>query len=138
MEDDSTQEIHTADHSCNRMRQVCRIDGSQGEGGGQILRNSIAYAGILEKGLHVVQIRAKRSQPGLKAQHAVGLQLSANVCGGHLEGATVGSNEITYEAGSNGSIVNRQKEIPTFRGEIPTAGSICLLLQAALPCAHCG
>jgi hypothetical protein len=50
------------------------IDGSRGEGGGQILRNAISYACIFQQNLRIHHIRAKRSKPGLRQQHLTGLQ----------------------------------------------------------------
>jgi hypothetical protein len=99
------------------------IDGSKGEGGGQILRNSISYAGILQKELRVHHIRAGRSKPGLRAQHATCLQLAAQVCGGTIQGNTVGSSDIDYipsHSFDNDNDDNRTEH--TLTGDIGTAG----------------
>jgi RNA 3'-terminal phosphate cyclase (ATP) len=120
-----------------------RLDGSFGEGGGQILRNAAAFAGLLQKDVVVNNIRAGRKQPGLRAQHVASLRLVADICGGTLTGAEVKSTEIRYvpsaapharsstSTDDAGSAAAAQM---TFKGEIGTAGSICLLLQASLPC----
>ncbi|KAL7563398.1 hypothetical protein ACA910_016497 [Epithemia clementina (nom. ined.)] len=107
------------------------LDGSTGEGGGQILRNAISYATILQKKLSIEQIRAKRSKPGLQAQHVASIQLPVQLCGGTLTGDVVGSSSITYIPPPDVGFV--QQSFVTK--DIGTAGSICLLLQSSLPCA---
>jgi RNA 3'-terminal phosphate cyclase (ATP) len=120
--------------SVARLSGACRIDGSFGEGGGQILRNAAALAGLLQKNLVVENIRAGRKNPGLRAQHAACLRLVADLCGGTLEGSEVGSTTFRYRPPSteDGAPVALGS---SFQGDIGTAGSVCLLLQAALPCA---
>ena len=113
------------------------IDGSQGEGGGQVLRNSMSYAAILKKAIRIDNIRAGRSKPGLASQHLTGLQLACQICGGGLEGDQPSSQSIQYDPdwarrGGNESLDR------CFTGDTKTAGSICLLLQTALPCALFG
>jgi RNA 3'-terminal phosphate cyclase (ATP) len=110
------------------------IDGSAGEGGGQILRNAISYANILRKEIHIHSIRAGRPKPGLQAQHMCGIQLATSICGGILRGDTLGSKEIHYQPAEIQGLTENN-EIRDLTGEILTAGSISLLLQAAIPCA---
>lgn len=125
--------LHNA-RTCHLVRfqstEFIVVDGSKGEGGGQILRNSISYAAILRQRLRIHNVRAGRSNPGLRAQHLTGLQLVASIYGGTLKGDSIGSTEIEYEPASNST----EPAGRTLTADIGTAGSICLLLQAALPC----
>ncbi|WP_323846945.1 RNA 3'-terminal phosphate cyclase [Microbulbifer magnicolonia] len=103
------------------------IDGSFGEGGGQLSRYAVALAAISGRPLHLRNIRARRARPGLMAQHLTALRAAAAVGGGSLEGAELGAAEIYYRPG------------PIRGGEyhfdVGTAGSIVLVLQALLPVA---
>ena len=103
------------------------IDGSYGEGGGQLSRYAMALAAITGQPLHLSNIRAKRPKPGLMAQHLTALKAVAAVSGGVLEGAELGATEIRFRPGR---IVGGE-----FHFAVGTAGSIALVLQALLPVA---
>lgn len=102
------------------------IDGSELEGGGQILRNTVAICCLLQESVKVDKIRAGRSSPGLRPQHLTGIQLICDMCGGKLVGGTVNSTEISFFPGP--------VRAGNYLADTHTAGSICLLMQAALPC----
>jgi len=101
------------------------IDGSFGEGGGQILRTSASLAAALGLGLRMTHIRANRPKPGLRRQHLTALEAVAAITGGELVGGQIGSDRIELSAGE-----------PTpgeYRFEIDTAGSANLVAQTVLP-----
>ncbi len=107
------------------------IDGSHGEGGGQLSRCAMALAAITGRPLHLTNIRARRAKPGLMPQHLTALKAVATVSGGVLEGAELGATEIRFQPGH---ITGGE-----FHFAVGTAGSISLVLQALLPVAlHAG
>jgi RNA 3'-terminal phosphate cyclase (ATP) len=129
-------------HSASPPAPGISIDGSMGEGGGQVLRMSVALAALLSRSLRVRDIRAARPVPGLRAQHLAGVTAVAAIAGASLSGAAVGSRELTMTMPTDPDccVADREKE-PLF---VPTetAGSCALVLQAALPVAlkyrNCG
>ena len=102
--------------------QILSIDGSQGEGGGQILRSSLSLAVLNQQSIHIENIRAKRKKPGLRPQHLTGATALARLSEAVLEGAEVGSSRLLFSpqqgCGGNHTI------------DIRTAGSTSLLLHA--------
>lgn len=110
----------------NKKDQMYELDGGILEGGGQILRMATAFSVILKKPVRVYNIRAGRSNPGLRPQHMNGLQLLRDISGGSLTGDEVGSTAVTLHPVSiNGG---------SYLADTRTAGSIGLLLQVSLPC----
>lgn len=107
------------------------VDGSLGEGGGQILRTSLSLAAILGMPVRVHSIRAGRPKPGLQRQHLVAAQAAAACCGGTLHGATLGSSELTLQPGAGAPAGAR------FTFDIGSAGSTTLVLQTVLPILMC-
>jgi len=101
------------------------IDGSKGEGGGQILRTSLTLSCITGKNLHIENIRAARHNPGLAKQHLSCVQAACKICNGLAQGATKGSKVLDFQPGSirNGD----------YHFDIGSAGSASLVIQAILP-----
>lgn len=107
------------------MATPLQIDGSQGEGGGQILRTSLALSLYLQRPIHLLNIRAKRQNPGLRRQHLTCVLAAAEISNAKVTGAHVGSKEIWFHPGPI--------KPGNYRFDIGTAGSTTLLLQALLP-----
>lgn len=103
---------------------LIEIDGSYGEGGGQILRTAVALSAVLQKPCRVFNIRRSRPTPGLALQHLVGLQALSQLSNSKLGGADLGSKEIKFFPGK----ISAQ----TLKVPIETAGSITLILQTLL------
>ena len=104
---------------------MMEIDGSYGEGGGQIVRTAVALAAVTGTSIRVSKIRQGRPKPGLAPQHAQAILALAGICNAKTAGIEPGSSEITFEPGmiKGGS----------YRVDIGTAGSITLLVQCLLP-----
>ncbi|WP_297507538.1 RNA 3'-terminal phosphate cyclase [Thermococcus sp.] len=101
------------------------IDGSYGEGGGQILRTAVALSVITGKAVRIKRIRANRPNPGLRPQHLHGILALKELSNARVKGASVGSTELEFIPG--------KVEAGHVRVPIKTAGSVTLVLQALLP-----
>lgn len=104
---------------------MIELDGSAGEGGGQILRTALTLAMITGRPFRIRQIRARRSKPGLMRQHLVAVQAASQICGAEVRGAAVGSQELDFVPG--------KIQGGDYRFAIGTAGSCTLVLQTVLP-----
>src|SRR4051812_43707956 len=75
---------------------MIELDGSAGEGGGQILRSALTLSMITGQAFRIKRIRANRPKPGLMRQHLVAVQAAAAICGGQVQGAELRSEELTF------------------------------------------
>jgi RNA 3'-terminal phosphate cyclase (ATP) len=104
------------------------IDGSQGEGGGQILRTALTLSLLTGRPFRMFKIRANRDKPGLRPQHKAALDAATLLGQADVTGASVGATELTF---SPGLYTPHDLTI-----DIGTAGSTSLVLQTLhLPCA---
>lgn len=104
---------------------MLKLDGSQGEGGGQILRTSLALSMCLGKSFQIYNIRASRTKPGLQPQHLAAVRAAASIAKAEVTGAELGSQQLNF--------VPQTVEGGEYRFAIGTAGSTTLLLQTLLP-----
>lgn len=101
------------------------IDGSQGEGGGQVLRSCLALSVCLGKPFRITHIRSNRKKPGLKRQHRTSVLAAAQISSAQVSGAELDSQELTFIP---------QTVVPgQYRFDIGSAGSTTLVLQTILP-----
>lgn len=104
---------------------MIKVNGSYGEGGGQILRTSLALSMVTGKPFQIVNIRSGRKKPGLLRQHLTAVKASAEISGAEIKGADMGSGELSFSPG--------QLKGGEYHFAIGTAGSCTLVLQAVLP-----
>src|ERR1700684_3478358 len=110
----------------NRMEQIeVRVDGSFGEGGGQILRTSLSLSLVTGRSFRIENIRASRQKPGLLRQHLTAVLAAAEVGNGKVEGALLGAKALTFAPG--------KVRAGNYRFAIGTAGSGTLVLETILP-----
>ncbi|MDQ3283778.1 MAG: RNA 3'-terminal phosphate cyclase [Acidobacteriota bacterium] len=103
---------------------MIEIDGSAGEGGGQVLRSSLALSLITRKPFRIANIRAKRKSPGLLRQHLTAVEAATRIGDAAVEGAALGASELTF--------VPRALRGGEYAFAIGTAGSTMLVLQTIL------
>src|SRR5688572_18758882 len=101
------------------------IDGSQGEGGGQMVRSSLALSMLTGKSVTIEKMRARRDKPGLMPQHLTAVQAAASLCGADISGVAVGSSTLQFRPG--------RVKAGQYRFNVGTAGSTTLVLQTVLP-----
>ncbi len=111
------------------MSSMVVIDGSFGEGGGQILRTSLTLAAVTGRPVRIFKIRAGRPNPGLAAQHLTAVRAAAAVCGGRVRGDRIGSTEVIFEPGQP-QAGEYEFDVAAERG---SAGAASLVLQTVLP-----
>jgi RNA 3'-terminal phosphate cyclase (ATP) len=105
--------------------EIVSVDGSTGEGGGQILRTSLALSCITGRSLHIENIRAARRNPGLAKQHLSCVRAACQICSGKRDGAVLRSKVLDFHPGPVQS--------GDFYFDIGSAGSASLVIQTVLP-----
>jgi len=103
---------------------MIKIDGSEGEGGGQVLRYACALSLLTGEPFTIEKIRAGRDQPGLMRQHMTAIEAACTVSGAKCEGLELGSNSIAFHPG--------RVQPGEYRFAVGTAGSTALVLQTLL------
>lgn len=104
---------------------MIEIDGSQGEGGGQMLRTSLTLSMATGQPFRIFHLRANRKKPGLKRQHLTAVRAAAEISGANVQGDSLESREVVFEPGPVTS--------GHYRFDIGTAGSTTLVFQTLLP-----
>jgi RNA 3'-terminal phosphate cyclase (ATP) len=104
--------------------RVIKIDGSMGEGGGQVLRTSLTLAMLKQVKVEIVNIRAKRNKPGLLRQHLTCVRAAQAICNGKVEGDELGSQRILFTPS--------EVKGGEYQFAIGTAGSTSLVCQTIL------
>lgn len=107
------------------MTDMITIDGSVGEGGGQILRTALGLSLVTGRPFRIERIRARRPKPGLLRQHLTAVQAACAVSGARVEGAELGSQALRFEPGD--------VQGGEYHLAVGTAGSATLVLQTVLP-----
>ena len=112
-------------HFYFKANQMLTVDGSFGEGGGQVLRTSIALSMITGQSVFIKNIRAARNNPGLQRQHLTAVNAAVEISGAEVDGNHLGARELIFRP---------QKVKPgEYHFSVGTAGSCMLVLQTVLP-----
>src|SRR3989338_4717725 len=104
-------------------KDFLKLDGAIG--GGQVLRSALSLSMVSGRAFSIVNIRAQRSRPGLLRQHLTAVLAAAEVCGAQVEGAQLGSMNLSFRPGAI--------QAGDYSFSIGTAGSCTLVLQTLLP-----
>lgn len=105
------------------MADVIHIDGSIG--GGQVLRSSLSLSALTGQPFVIEQIRKVRKRPGLMRQHLTAVRAAASICGARVEGAELGSEQLSFHPGP--------VRPGRYHFAVGSAGSACLVCQTVLP-----
>lgn len=106
-------------------REAILIDGSYGEGGGQIIRSALSLSMITGRPFRLANVRANRSKPGLAHQHVTAVRASAKISAARVDGAELGARRLSFTPGP--------VRAGAHRFDIGTAGAASLVFQTLLP-----
>lgn len=104
------------------INSLIRIDGSLGEGGGQILRSALSLSALTGKPFEIYNIRSNRKKPGLRPQHLLCVNATTKICEAEITGAEVGSTTVTFIPG--------EVKSGEYCFEVGTAGAVSLVLHS--------
>jgi RNA 3'-terminal phosphate cyclase (ATP) len=110
---------------------IVAIDGSHGEGGGQVVRTALALSAVTGRAIRIENIRAGRQKPGLAAQHLTSVRAAAAICQARVEGAELGSGALTFAPGAAARAGEYLFDVAAAR-EGGSAGAATLVLYTVL------
>jgi RNA 3'-terminal phosphate cyclase (ATP) len=110
---------------------MLEIDGAQGEGGGQVLRTALTLSALTGQAVCIFNVRAGRRNPGLAPQHLAGVLAAASICRGEVDGAELGSQEVTFRPQARPTPGAYTFDVQQV-AERGSAGAVTLILQAVL------
>jgi RNA 3'-terminal phosphate cyclase (ATP) len=110
---------------------MIQIDGSYGEGGGQVLRTSLSLAAITGQPIRIEHIRAKRQKPGLAAQHLTAVRAAATICQAQVQGDALESMTLEFIPGGSSQAGKYTFDVTEAR-QGGSAGTVNLILQTIL------
>lgn len=106
--------------------ELITLDGTFGEGGGQVLRTALSLSALTGIPFRIERIRGRRKTPGLRQQHLTSVQAAATLCEARVEGNRLGSGTLLFQP-------SRPPRPGRYAFAIGTAGSTSLVLQTVLP-----
>lgn len=106
-------------------QKMIQIDGSAGEGGGQILRSALTLSMITGQAFQIVNLRAKRPKPGLMRQHLTAVRAAAQICGADISKIALNTTNVTFTPGLN--------QGGNYHFATGSAGNVILVAQTVLP-----
>lgn len=108
------------------------VDGSRGEGGGQLLRTALSLAALTGKTCRIERIRAGRSKPGLRPQHLAVVRALALICAAEVEGDAIDSQSVVFRPKSPPLAGTYHFDVADYAAQGRSAGAVTLLFQALL------
>jgi RNA 3'-terminal phosphate cyclase (ATP) len=114
------------------MTETLVIDGSQGEGGGQVLRTSLSLAAVTGRPFYIENIRANRSRPGLRPQHLAAVRAVASLCAADVQGDQIDSSTLEFRPGARPAGGAALVDVTESSASGRSAGAVTLIAQAIL------